>query len=175
MLHGAQGQYQWLESSSHSLQNLLSVCPDLVVGRSLAITSFEERSLIERLEACSGRIMGPVVHVPSVANISALPLSGVKEWYGFVSAISESKLTSFVRNHWFTLGPAAVARVPQENLWDLQRAVRLFWQELQRVQPESYVSRGQRLVLATRNPVHFTAILRAFSAPSSPRTGDLTA
>lgn len=175
MFHGAQGQYQWLESPSHSLQDLLKVCPGLVIGRSLAITSFEERSLTERLEACDGRLVGPVVQIPAVTDVSALPLSGMSEWYGFAGEIPAPKLTSFVRHAWFTLGPAAVARVQPENRWDLQRTVRLFWQELQRLQPESYVARGQRLILATRNQSHFTAILRAFSAPTRPHAGDLTA
>ncbi len=175
MFHGAQGQYQWLDSPSHSLQELLKVCPDLVIGRSLAITSFEERSLTEKLEACAGRLEGSVLHIPTLSDVSALPLGGMSEWYTFAGEVPQSKLTCFVRHAWFTLGPAAVARVQPENRWDLQRTVRLFWQELQRLQPESYVARGQRLILATRNQAHFTTILRAFSAPAKHHAGDLTA
>ncbi|HYX54137.1 MAG TPA: hypothetical protein VE783_11850 [Candidatus Limnocylindrales bacterium] len=145
------------------------------MGRSLVMTCFEERSLTEKLEACGGRTMGPVLHIPAVSDTSALPVSAVSEWYAFTGEMPQVKLASFIRSTWFTLGPAAVARVQPENRWDLQRTVRLFWQELQRLQPESYVARGQRLLIVTRNQTHFTTILRAFSGPLKNRAGDLTA
>jgi hypothetical protein len=43
---GSRGRYSWLTSADHDLDYLLMSCPQIVLGRYLAVTSFDSGSLV---------------------------------------------------------------------------------------------------------------------------------
>jgi hypothetical protein len=103
------------------------------------------------------------VHIPVGENVSAIPFEIFDEWYIFPD---ESPLTDykvFVTYEWFTLGPAQALYSRSGNAFDLKRMQRLFWQEIERISPETYLARGQRLKFLTRDPDIFHRVLRGLS------------
>ena len=162
MFHGFQGEYRWLESVSHGMEDVLRVCPDVAIGKSWAVTAFDQEKLKavadENLE--SWQVSGSALLIPPVENVSQVPYGIFHEWYAFPGAVPQRKLHTFIRHDWFTLGPAAANRFQARNVWDFKRMQRLFWQEMEAAAPESYVAAGQRLIFATRNPSYFTVVLR---------------
>ena len=45
---GSRGRYSWLTSADHNLDYLLMSCPQIVLGRYLAVTSFDSGSLVPK-------------------------------------------------------------------------------------------------------------------------------
>ncbi len=50
------------------------------------------------------------------------------------------------------------------NAFDLKRIQRLFWQEIEQANPESYLARGNRLKFVTQNSANFNLVLRGLSS-----------
>ncbi len=149
------------------MEDVLRVCPDVAIGKSWAVTAFDQ----EKLKSVSGenlaswQVSGSALLIPPVENVNQVPYDVFHEWYTFPGAVPQRKLHTFIRHDWFTLGPAAANRFQARNVWDFKRMQRLFWQEMEAVAPESYVAAGQRLVFATRNPSYFTTVLRGLGTP----------
>ena len=165
MFHGFNGDYRWLESVSHSMEDVMRVCPDVAIGKSWAVTSFDQ----EKLRAVAGenleswQVSGSALLIPPVTDISQVPCQVFSELFTFAGAVPQHNFQTFIGNDWFTLGPAAANRAQARNIWDFKRMQRLFWQEMEAAAPESYVAAGQRLIFATRNPSYFTVVLRGLS------------
>jgi hypothetical protein len=162
MFHGFQGEYGWLESVSHGIDDVLRVCPDATVGKSWAVTAFNQEKLKavadENLQ--SWHVSGSALLIPPVEDVKQVPYDIFHEWYTFPGTVPQRKFHTFIRNDWFTLGPAAANRFQANTVWDFKRMQRLFWQEMETASPESYIASGQRLIFATRNPSYFSVVLR---------------
>lgn len=163
MFHGFQGEYRWLESVSHGIDDVLRVCPDVAVGKSWAVTAFDEKRLkaVADESLQSWQVSGSALLVPPIEDISHAPSDIFHEWYTFPDAVPQRKFHTFVCHDWFTLGPAAANRFQARNVWDFRRMQRLFWQEMEAAAPESYIACRERLIFATRNPAYFSIVLRA--------------
>lgn len=171
MFHGAQGPVRWLESSSHRIQDVLQVCPELVTRKHLVVTAFDSSRLepvpSERL--LGWRVAGSALHVPPLESLELIPKNVFNEWYVFSEAPSDRKLESFA-NTGLTLGPA-LGGSQTASPWDLKRIQRNFWQQFQSAGAETYLSGGRRLIFATRDQACFSAVLRSFSDPGRIKTG----
>jgi hypothetical protein len=163
MFHGFQGEYRWLESVSHDIDDVLRVCPDVAIGKSWAVTAFDQEKLKavadENLQ--SWEVSGSALLIPPVADANQVPYGVFNEWYTFTGAVPQRRFHTFVRHAWFTLGPAAANRFQASTVWDFKRMQRLFWLEMETAAPESYIACGERLIFATRNPSYFSVVLRA--------------
>jgi len=172
MFHGFQGEYRWLESVSHGIDDILRFCPDVAIGRSWAVTSFDQARLTsvaeENLQSC--QVSLSALLIPPVEDLSQIPHGAFHEWYTFTGPVPQRKFHSFIRHDWFTLGPAAANRFQARTVWDFKRLQRLFWQEIEASSAESYIASGQRLVFVTRNPSYFSAVLRGLGGASA-KTG----
>jgi len=166
MFHGFQGEFRWLESLSHGIDDVLRICPEVAIGKSWAVTAFDKEKLTavadENLQ--SWQVSGSALLVPPVADFSQVPYDAFSEWYTFPGAVPQYKFHSFIHLDWFTLGPAAANRSQARTMWDFKRMQRLFWQEMQAAAPESYIACGHRLIFASRNPECFAAVLRGVSS-----------
>jgi len=165
MFHGVHGEYRWLETTAHEIYDVLQVCPQVAANKNIVITSFDNGPLQPTAEefARGWRVFGRSVHIPVGENVSAIPFEIFDEWYIFPI---ESPLTDykvFVNYEWFTLGPAQALYSRSGNAFDLRRMQRLFWQEIERVSPETYLARGQRLKFITREPDLFHRVLRGLT------------
>jgi hypothetical protein len=110
------------------------------------------------------------VHIPVGENVSAIPFEIFDEWYIFSAESPQIDFKVFVKYDWFTLGPAQALYTRSGSAFDLKRMQRLFWQELEAVQPETYLARGSRLKFVTRQPELFHRVLRGLSALAKFRT-----
>jgi len=165
MFHGVQGEYRWLETTAHEVYDVLQVCPAVVAGKNVVITSFDSYPLQPTSEEMQRgwRTAGRSLHIPVTNNISAIPFEVFNEWYIFASESPELDYKVFVQHDWFTLGPAQALYSRNGNAFDLKRMQRWFWQELEQTNPESYLGRGSRLKFVSRNADHFNTVLRGLS------------
>jgi hypothetical protein len=166
MFHGVQGDYRWLETSAHPIYDVLHVCPAVVANKNVVITSFDSGPLQPTPEerGRGWRIHGRSIHIPVGENVSAIPFEIFDEWYIFSSEAPQRDYKVFARYEWFTLGPAQSLYSRSGTAFDLKRMRRWFWQELELVRPESYLSCGTRLKFVTRDPAHFNQVLRGLSS-----------
>lgn len=162
MFHGFQGEYRWLESVSHGVEDVLRVCPDVAMGKSWAVTAFDQEKLkaVADENLLSWQVSGSALLIPPIEDIAQVPSDIFHEWYTFTGTVPQRKFHTFVRHAWFTLGPAAANRFQARNVWDFKRMQRLFWQEMEAAAPESYIASRERLIFATRNPSYFSVVLR---------------
>jgi hypothetical protein len=80
---GSQGLYDWLVTDQQF--DLLQICPAVVLGRYVAITSFDSGPLVptDDEKSAGWKSRGNVTYSPKVQNIATLPRADYDEWYIF--------------------------------------------------------------------------------------------
>ncbi|MBZ5533211.1 MAG: hypothetical protein LAO20_17410 [Acidobacteriia bacterium] len=166
MFHGVHGDFRWLEASSHTLPDVVRVCPDAFAGKNLVITLFDSGPLEPTpLQIEQGwRVLDSAVYVPAVENPATLPSGDCDEWYLFDSTPADLDFEVFIAYKWFTLGPASSSKTQAKTRWDLKRLQHIFWQQMATLRPESYLACGHRLIFVTRNADYFSRVLRGLSS-----------
>jgi hypothetical protein len=166
MFHGVQGDYRWLETSAHEIYDVLQVCPAVVASKHIVITSFDSGPLQPTHEEIGRgwRVYGRSVYIPVGENVSTIPFEIFDEWYIFSAEAPERDYKIFVNYDWFTLGPAQAVYSRNGTAFDLKRMQRWFWQEMERIRPESYLACGNRLKFVSRQPEQFNQVLRGLSS-----------
>ncbi len=100
-----------------------------------------------------------VAYSPRVASIHGLPhetrerCAGYDEWYVFKQEVAAGEIEAFVNWVGFRLNDPVY-------LWCTDR----FWQQMDRLTPESYIADATLLTFVTRNRALFTNVLAAFAA-----------
>lgn len=173
MFHGVHGEFRWLEASSHAIPDVVRICPEVVAQKNLVITLFDSGPLepTPRQMEQGWRVLDSAVHVPTVEDPSTLPTGACDEWYVFASAPQERDFEVFIAYTWFTLGPASSSKVQAKTRWDLKRLQLIFWQEMETLQPESYLACGNRLIFVTRNAGYFSKVLRGLTSAAKAEAG----
>ena len=171
---GFHGAYQWLASDQENMNAVLRLCPEVVVGKYVAITTYDSGAL--RLMDGDGqtgwRIRNGIAYGPRIGTAADLPECAriepaelYQEWYVFdapaeLGAISHENvrvnppapgdIVTFVNySHWVP------GRPETQDLTDL------FWKQLEAVRPESYIGEGDDfLTFATRDPGLFDSVLK---------------
>lgn len=166
MFHGVHGDYRWLETPAHEIYDVLHVCPAVAANKHIVITSFGSGPLQPTPDEYQRgwRVNGRSVHIPVGENVSAIPFEIFDEWYIFSADSPQIDYKVFVKFDWFTLGPAQAVYAGSGSGFDLKRMQRWFWQELDRLQPETYLACGARLKFVTREPELFHRVLRGLTA-----------
>lgn len=144
------------------MDDILRVCHEAAAGKSWAVTAFDQEKFNTVTDDTLQiwQVSGSALLIPPMEDLNQFPHKIFKEFYTFTGAVPHRKFHTFIRHDWFTLGPAAANRFQARNVWDSKRMQRLFWQEMESAQPESYIAAGQRLIFATRNPLYFSTLLR---------------
>lgn len=175
---GSHGQYQWLTSVDQDISSLLQICPNVLLGKYLAVTSMDSAQLLltdqEKSDgwwtAEAGRIYmdkpdgtredrGKVAYSPRLVSVHGLPYetheccAGYDEWYVFDQAPAAGEIEVFVNWLGFRL-------YDPTWLWIIDR----FWDHLERLAPESYIAEGSVFTFATRNASLFAAAVAGFAA-----------
>lgn len=173
MFHGVHGDFRWLESGAHRIQDVLRHCPGLIDGKALAITAFVSGPLLPSEEDAQRgwRLKGSVLNIPAGEAPARIPHHVFKEWYIFPSTVPDRDFPVFADYDWFTLGPAIANRAQANSRWDLRRIQRMFWQLMESAQPESYLAYGNRLLFVTRNAAFFSCVLKGLGAPPRAKAG----
>jgi hypothetical protein len=174
---GSHGNYQWLTTAHGDIHTLLRLCPDLVLAKYLAVTSLDSgaRHLTEEekgsgwFTADAGKIHREendpireerfIAYSPKIASIHGLPnevhdecCDGYDEWYLFEDPPTPTEIEVFVNWEGFRL---------YDPIW--KGHIARFWEQLERIRPQSYIAVGTVFTVATDNPVLYTSIISAFS------------
>jgi len=164
---GEHGNYRWL-TGDYSLGDLLEQCPEIVLGRYVAITAFAGSPLTptQGERALGWRQDGRVAWSPKVLPPSFPPYEGSDEWYVFHSPASFEPREIFVNLGKFGLHDPDYLLENREPTWDRgllvaeiernQGIQERFWSQLALIQPESYLADGYELIFATSNQELFT-------------------
>ena len=167
---GSHGVYQWLTTGQHDLGTLLRLCPQALLGKYLAVTSFDSGPLILNQDEVSagwqtrdGIAYSPKIH--AVENLVYGECGGFDEWYVFDSP---AELGRVLEGNIFVTAPQAgqVAVFVNYGGFGLHTPVMkglvdLFWPQLEQISPESYIADGDLLNFVTRDKDLFMAVRKA--------------
>lgn len=160
---GTQGPYDWLVTDQDF--DLVQICPEVVLGKHVAITSIDSSPLVpSEAEAAAGwRSRGKIAYSPKVQSPQELPRDGWDEWYIF-----DNHPTDLGRSH---IGEN-VFETPKErqhvdvfvnynlalHLPEMKNLAALFWEQIERIQPESYIADNDYLNFVTVNKSVFATV-----------------
>jgi hypothetical protein len=176
---GSHEEYQWLTMVDRDITSLLSICPEVVLGKYLAVTRIDGGSLrlTEHEKAAgwwtaeSGRVFQgtswsppeyqddwKVGYSPQITSIHGLPnethdecCAGYDEWYVFEHPVPVEEIEAFVNWVGFRL-------YDPEFQWCTDR----LWSQIANIKPESYIADGAVLTIVTRNPALFSRIISGY-------------
>lgn len=146
---GTRDSYHWLSTTEHGISNLLAVCPTVVLGKYLAVTSCDSGPLplddVQKLGGWEQR--GGIAYSPRIESLDMVPAHDLyDEWYIFGvpfdlgiirqgnifdHPISLGHVEVFVNFYGFSLDAPEV-----------QDLVSRFWRQLEWIRPEAYVAQG---------------------------------
>jgi hypothetical protein len=168
---GSHGAYQWITTGLHDLDTLLLACPNVFLGKYLAVTSFDSGalSLSDQEMSVGWRSHGGIAYSPRVQSVEKLPhgdCGGFDEWYVFQNLVDlgqvargnlfQTPLTSGQLHIFVNFGAFGVHDLTS-YLTDR------FWAQLGWVNPESYVADGDYLNFVSRDKHLFDAVHQALS------------
>jgi hypothetical protein len=169
---GSHGAYEWLVTDDDF--DLLQLCPKIVLGKYLAVTSIDSGWLrpTDKQTAAGWQSRLKIAYSPIIEIAQDVPHDGYDEWYIFdtpadlgTSHLAENifevpqehgHLSVFV-NYGFALHPPERADT---------HLVTLFWEQITRIRPESYVSDNDYLTFVSGNKPVFAGVLDAVKALS---------
>jgi hypothetical protein len=170
LVTGSRGAYKWL-SSRHELKDLLRLCPSVVLEKYVAVTSIDSGYLhpidVEKLAGWESR--QGIGYSPLVQSVETLPRDRWDEWYVFAQPVDlgASRLGSNIFNPYLKPGEIGVFvnYCFALHLPEMKDLADLFWDQINRLQPESYISDNDYLTFVTRNDNLFAAVAKALRYP----------
>ena len=168
---GSKGVYEWLVTDEQF--DLLQICPEIVLGKYVAITSIDSGELVptDNERAAGWHSHEKIAYSPRVQHAGDLPREGWDEWYIFnnptelgTSHLQENifevprgrgHLSVFV-NYCFAL-----------HRPEMESIAALFWQQMDWVCPESYVADNDYLNFVSMNKALFATVHDAVKALST--------
>jgi hypothetical protein len=169
---GSHDPYEWLVTDDDF--DLLKLCPEIILGKYLAITAFDSGEFVPtKQEGANGwESRKRIAYSPKIKVVEDVPRDGWDEWYIFENPTDLG--TSHLAENIF--------EVPHENghvsvlvnygfaLYPPERAgiAELFWPQLARLGPESYVADNDFLTFVSMNKVLFASVHHAVKAFSTP-------
>jgi hypothetical protein len=171
---GFHGSYQWLATGKYELGDFLRTCPMALLGKYVAVTSLDSGPLFlsEEEKIAGWQSRNDIAYSPQVQLPDQLPHGGFDEWYVFDSP---KDLGQLWRGNVFETPKAAGHIADFVNFGDfaphnpeVQAVLSLFWEQLERIQPESYVADGNAfLTFVSRDKQIFAAVCRAMTDVSA--------
>src|SRR5437763_3771845 len=159
---GFQDSYEWLVTDEDF--DLLQLCPEIVLVKYVAVTSIDSGQFIptDKENAAGWQSRAKIAYSPKLENAEELPLEGWDEWYVFSTPTDLG--TSHLEENIF--------EVPQEQghlsvlvnygfaLYPPERAslTDLFWPQMARIGPESYVANNDYLNFVSMNKAVFANV-----------------
>jgi hypothetical protein len=171
---GSHDAYQWLTTSAHDLDSFLTLCPAPVLGKYVAVTSFDSGSLSlsDGEKAAGWGSRECIAYSPLILSVATLPeRGGFDEWYVFGTPVDlgakgrgnvfESPLIAGQIEVFVNFGERFDLNQPND-------LVPLFWHQLKWVQPESYIADTHHLLtFVSNNRNIFESVRQAFTESHS--------
>jgi hypothetical protein len=156
---GVHKGYHWLTCTGDVyIATLLRLCPEVVLGWRLAVTSYDSgiRQLTTEERDAGWERRGEIAYSPRIESIDGLKFQrdgddcpGFDEWYVFAS---HRDLGQIFHGNFFDSEPAPRRLLVFVNILgfvlhstapEAPELVDLFWKQMEWVQPESYIADGQ--------------------------------
>jgi hypothetical protein len=168
LMFGSQGIYDWLATDDPQV-DLLEICPEIVMGKYVAITSIDSGvlALNEAEKAAGWESRGNIAYSPKVQVVESLPRDGWDEWYIFEKPtdlgtshlgenvfelpVVQGELLVLV-NYCFTL------HRPEQDVF-----AELFWRQMEWIRPESYIADNECLTFVSANKTLFAVVREGVS------------
>jgi hypothetical protein len=174
LMVGSHGPYQWLTSDQENMNEILRQCPEVVLGRYAAITTFDsgvfrptESDTAAGWESRNGIAYSRQIRTPADLPECAKsePAELYQEWYLFEAPVDLGTLS---RGNVFVTPPGpgrTLVFIGYATLVlhepEMEELTDLFWMQLEALRPESYFGEGQDyLTFVTRNPAFFDSVLK---------------
>jgi hypothetical protein len=145
-----QDGYWWIDSQQGQLADLLRGCPQVLLGRHVAVTACDSGplSLAEGEQEAGWGSEARIAFSPPIHSVEQLPRGGFDEWYVFAAPVRLADAEVFVNHANFSL---LVPPSADETASWLRQLQGRFWAQLRRLRPESFLAEGDRLVFVTRD------------------------
>jgi hypothetical protein len=185
MKFGTEGEYRWLIKTDFDFFDLLENCPDSVLGKCLAIASFDSGPyrLTEAELAGGWEQHKELALIPRVADVRTLRYDQYDEWYLFqgyaVPDINDvfvndgifelTPLNEYVEEGVAILGANADLVGLRHRIAIIGQRQQLFWEQLRRTNAESYVAQGNRFAFVTRDHKLFEQVAALIRSKPSRR------
>jgi len=165
---GLEANYEWLVTDQQV--DLLQLCPEVAIGKYIAITSIDSGALVPSAnEAAAGwQARGKIAYSPKIMNVEDVPREGWDEWYIFdrpadlgTSHLGENIFEApQAQGHLNVFVNYCLALHRSET----KELATLFWQQIARIRPESYVAENDYLNFVSANKALFTSVHSAIKA-----------
>lgn len=173
---GQFGDYHWLVTRRFDLQQMLDTCQEAFLHKCLVVSAFDSGSLAPTAaELRAGwKVAGRLAILPVVHAVGELPHDQYDEWYVFAFPTSPEIPETFINYGGFTLEPISVRReleraqnsvgaqadvkMIQQRAEKQQELLDLFWAQLERVHPETYIGDGDNFILVTTDSQLFEKV-----------------
>lgn len=165
---GCEGVYDWLVTDEQF--DFLQLCPQVVLRKYVAVTSIDSGALIptDRYKAIGWQSREKIGYSQRIQKIEEMPSAGWDEWYIFESPTDLG--TSHLAENIFEV-PHEQGHISVFVNYDFAPTERsslttLFWQQIARICPESYVWDNDYVTLVSANKALFASVLEALKALS---------
>ena len=163
---GQNSGYNWLATEGDDLHTLLTRCPETVLGKYIAITSFDSGALqINEQETAAGwTSKGSIAYSPQIQLPGNLPHDLYDEWYVFNEPRSLGELVPANQNIFenplrqmhvqvfVNFGGFHLHKPDSKPIGDL------FWEQMAWINPDSYIADGECLCFVTSNNALFIKV-----------------
>jgi hypothetical protein len=164
---GSTDGYQWLVSTGRQL-DVLECCPELVLGKYVAITSFDSGPLrlAEGERSAGWASLGEVAYSPEIQHVNMVPREYFSELYVFGTPTNLGVLADPRRNIFeseMQNGQVHTFVNFDFGFHDPKYAklTHMFWQQLGWIKAESYLAENDYLILVTANSQVFARVYEA--------------
>lgn len=153
--------------------DLIRACPNVVLGRFAAITSFDSGAyfLGEAEKAAGWESRGGIAYSPKISDMSHLPYDQFDEWYVFENAVELGELIPASTNL-FSLGPRDREVCVFVNYQgfsldapETEALTKIFWAQMDWIRPLAYIVDGTCLNFATSDKKLFAAVRDGLIGP----------
>ena len=172
---GQHGEYQWLTSGEDYMGTLVRLCPEVVIGRYVVVTSMDSGVpwLTEKQKHTGWECRGGAAYSGLVRSTEELFYQrdgpdgpGYDEWYIFESAVDLGEVS--MRHPFLGAqtpkpeGAIVFVNYPftihdEDPLYGILR--KLFWAQIEKLQPQSYIADGRDcLTFVSRNAEFFQLV-----------------
>ena len=142
---GAHDSYEWLVTE-HALEDVLSICPELVVGKYLAITAADSGDLVPDSQqmAAGWKNSGRIAYSPKITSLNVLHQEGWDEWYVFERETNLGRIADNANIFESAIKQGEVWRFVNFNLGlhktEMDSLATLFWEQLETIHPQVYIA-----------------------------------
>jgi hypothetical protein len=145
---GSHGPYEWLVTNHH-LSALLELCPQIVRGNYVAITSLDSSPLfLSDEELASGwNSRGGIAYSPLISEPANIPREWYDEWYVLDAPREIGHLAPPEANVFTT--PRAAGEIHAFvnfnltiHLQEMDLLTQVFWGEIERIRPYAYLAQS---------------------------------